>query len=86
MANLNDPTDEVVYSWLNDDVIFTGYVKSFDFEKGLGEIESDNGLELVFHCTQISDGSRSIEVNQKVIFELKFFPTANFQAANIKKI
>ncbi len=46
-----------------------GRVADFDVERGLGEIVSDAGERVVFHCTQIADGSRVIAPGTAVTFE-----------------
>lgn len=46
-----------------------GAVTEFDDARGLGTVES-GGRTFPFHCTQISDGSRTIEVGTVVSFEV----------------
>lgn len=41
---------------------------SFDDAAGLGEVHTEDGATLPFHCTSIADGSRSIEVGAAVDF------------------
>lgn len=48
----------------------TGTVSSFDEEVGLGEIAGDDGATYGFHCIEIADGSRSIDVGTAVRFAL----------------
>lgn len=48
-----------------------GRVASFDDAAGFGEVESDQGTRYFFHCTQIADGSRTIEPGTPVDFELR---------------
>ena len=48
----------------------TGTVVEFDAHVGLGRIEASDGRLLVFHCAEIADGSRSIEVGARVGFSL----------------
>jgi cold shock CspA family protein len=43
-------------------------VETFDQEVGLGEVRTEGGLLLPFHCTEIVDGSRSISVGTDVDF------------------
>lgn len=43
-----------------------GIVESFDERRGDGEILSDHGERLYFHCVSISDGSRTIEVGTRI--------------------
>jgi cold shock CspA family protein len=47
-----------------------GTVSAFDEARGLGAITAADGQEVPFHCTQIADGTRTIEVGQAVRFEL----------------
>jgi cold shock CspA family protein len=47
-----------------------GVVVSFDEEAGMGAVRGDDARELAFHCTQISDGSRTIAVGTDVTFEV----------------
>lgn len=46
-----------------------GVVESFDEPAGLGWILGADGERILFHCTQIADGSRSIEAGVAVRFE-----------------
>lgn len=46
-----------------------GTVTTFDDDAGLGVIAADDGEAYPFHCTQIADGSRTIEVGIHVTFE-----------------
>lgn len=43
-----------------------GIVASFDDHRGDGEIVSDQGERLYFHCVSLSDGSRSIAVGTRI--------------------
>jgi cold shock CspA family protein len=45
-----------------------GIVVDFDEHVGLGHVRSDDGDELLFHCTQIADGTRTIDVGTAVEF------------------
>ena len=47
-----------------------GVVVEFDREVGLGVVERDDGSRLPFHCIEIADGSRDIEVGQPVTFDV----------------
>lgn len=48
-------------------VIRYGIVESFDAHRGLGTIDA-SGQKYLFHCAEISDGSRDIAVNARVSF------------------
>jgi cold shock CspA family protein len=45
-----------------------GAVTEFDADRGLGEITADDGSTYPFHCIEIADGSRSIDVGTRVTF------------------
>jgi cold shock CspA family protein len=47
-----------------------GVVVEFDEARGLGTVES-GGRTYPFHCTQIADGTRTIEVGAQVTFEVR---------------
>lgn len=59
-----------------------GTVVEFDAEVGLGVVDSD-GVRYPFHCIEIADGSRDIEVGTVVSFEVigKF---GRYEAADIR--
>ena len=46
-----------------------GRVIDFDDHVGLGHVEAADGVYL-FHCVEIADGTRTIEVGTHVEFEL----------------
>jgi cold shock CspA family protein len=47
-----------------------GRVVDFDEHVGLGHVADDSGAELLFHCVEIADGSRTIPVGQHVEFDV----------------
>jgi len=51
---------------VNPELLY-GIVESFDAHRGLGVIDSD-GEKYLFHCAEISDGTREIAVNTPVTF------------------
>ena len=60
-----------------------GAVTAFDAEAGLGEIVSEGGARFVFHCIEIADGSRTIDVGAAVDFaQLAKF--GRYEAADIR--
>ena len=48
----------------------SGRVTDFDEHVGLGHVTADDGTEHLFHCVEIADGSRRIDVGAEVTFEL----------------
>ena len=48
----------------------TGVVRSFDVERGLGEVADADGTVYPLHCTQIADGSRRIDPGTPVTFSV----------------
>ena len=55
---------------------------AFDEFVGLGEIDAA-GERVRFHCTQIADGTRTIEVGAPVEFALVLGPTGRPEATAI---
>lgn len=47
-----------------------GTVATFDDHRGYGTIRSAGGDEVFFHCTRITDGTRTIAEGTPVAFEL----------------
>jgi cold shock CspA family protein len=47
-------------------VIIDGQVETFDELRGDGVLVSDGGTMFYFHCVNIADGSRSVNLGQKV--------------------
>ena len=60
-----------------------GTVTSFDESVGLGTIAAADGTDHPFHCIEIADGSRSIEVGTEVSFDL-LAKLGRWEAANIR--
>ncbi len=47
-----------------------GKVLEFDAHSGLGVVESVDGARHAFHCTQVADGSRTVQVGMLVRYEI----------------
>lgn len=47
-----------------------GTVTDFDEARGLGVVTAEDGVTYPFHCTQIADGTRTIDVGAAVRFEV----------------
>jgi cold shock CspA family protein len=62
-----------------------GTVTEFDEGRGLGTIESE-GRTLPFHCTQITDGTRTIEVGTAVSFEVRPGGMGRWEAALVTPV
>jgi cold shock CspA family protein len=60
-----------------------GSVTAFDEAAGLGTIAAADGTDHPFHCIEIADGSRSIEVGTEVSFDL-LAKLGRWEAANIR--
>jgi CspA family cold shock protein len=62
----------------------SGTVVAFDREVGLGDVRADDGTMFGFHCVEIADGSRDIEVGSAVTFEVmsKF---GRYEAARVTR-
>jgi len=62
----------------------TGTVTEFD-AVGLGSVDAADGTRYPFHCIEIADGSRRIEVGTAVTFEL-IGKLGRFEAARITPV
>lgn len=60
-----------------------GTVADFDEHRGTGTVRAEDGAELFFHCTQIADGSRTIEVGTVVEFEVVPGHLGRWEAARL---
>ncbi len=49
----------------------SGSVVEFDAHIGLGRIRTDGGEILLFHCAEIADGSRQIDIDRRVSFVIR---------------
>jgi len=47
-------------------VIIHGRIEVFEELRGDGILESDEGIAFHFHCVNIADGSRSVNLGQRV--------------------
>ncbi len=48
----------------------SGRVIDFDEQVGLGHVEDAAGVVRLFHCVEIADGSRTIDVGADVDFDV----------------
>jgi len=59
-------------------------VAAFDEQVGLGTVETDDGRTWRFHCTQITDGSRTIDVGTRVSFDVVAGHGGTWEAASVR--
>ncbi len=64
----------------------TGTVTNFDTNRGYGTVASDDGREWFFHCTQIADGTRSIEIGARVRFGVVAGRMGRWEAAGLADV
>lgn len=60
-----------------------GVVAEWDEHAGYGTIRADDGTEHFFHCTQLADGTRTIEIGQHVTFDVVPGRLGRWEAENI---
>lgn len=60
-----------------------GSVIAFDEDKGWGTVRDARGGEFFFHCTQISGGSRKIDVGTAVTFDVIAGHLGRWEAAAV---
>ena len=63
-----------------------GTVADFDEHVGLGTVRAEDGRELLFHCTQLIDGTRTIDVGALVRFEIVAGHGGKWEAARVEKL
>ncbi len=63
-----------------------GTVAEFDEHQGMGTIRSEDGRDLFFHCTQIADDSRTIDVGAPVRFEVTAGHLGKWEATDVEKL
>ena len=61
----------------------TGAVTEFDEAVGIGTVTADDGTPYFFHCTQIADGTRTIEVGRRVRFDVVPWHRGRYEAVGI---
>ncbi len=61
-----------------------GVVLQFDEDRGLGEVEDQDGRRYPFHCTRIADGTRTIPVGAKVEFTVVPGLPGRWEASDIR--
>jgi len=62
-----------------------GRVSAFDEPRGLGTIESD-GATYPFHCTALLDGTRTIDRDARVTFDVRAAGMGRWEATRIDKV
>lgn len=48
-----------------------GVITAFDAERGLGEVTATDGRCYPFHCVELTDGTRTVQVGATVTFTLR---------------
>jgi len=61
-----------------------GAVVAFDDFAGKGLVRDTDGRDWFFHCTQIADGSRTIEVGRAVRFDVVAGKLGRWEAAAVR--
>lgn len=63
----------------------TGTVVAFDVRRGLGTVRGDDGTEHAFHCTAITDGTRTIDAGTRVRYILAA-RIGSYEAAELTRL
>jgi hypothetical protein len=61
-----------------------GAVTAFDDHVGLGEV-TDGAGTWAFHCTQLADGSRTVEVGTPVDYEVRPVHAGRLEAFDLRR-
>jgi cold shock CspA family protein len=65
--------------------MMNGTVSAWDEHGGYGTVTSDSGESYFFHCTQIVDGTRTIEAGVRVSFEVVPGRLGRWEAVLVEK-
>jgi cold shock CspA family protein len=60
-----------------------GRVEAFDDARGIGTVVDESGRSYPFHCTALTDGTRSIAVGTRVVFEVAAAHLGSYEARSI---
>ena len=63
----------------------SGSIEIFDEAAGLGVVRGEDDARYPFHCTQIADGSRSIDEGVTVWFEVVAGNQGRWEASSIRR-
>jgi cold shock CspA family protein len=63
-----------------------GTVTAFDEPRGWGELVTADGRTLPFHCTQIADGTRTIDVGTVVEHDVRPGGLGRWEAGQVTKL
>jgi len=66
--------------------IRAGVVMEFDDPRGLGVVVTDGGVQYPFHCANIADGSRRIDVGAAVTWKVIPGRLGQWEAAEIRTL
>jgi len=62
-----------------------GTVVDFDDHVGLGHVDAEDGVHYLFHCVEIADGTRTIDVGARVRFDL-MIKLGSPEASNLRPV
>ncbi len=62
-----------------------GTVADFDEHGGFGTVRAEDGRELFFHCTQLTDGTRTVPVGERVRFEIVAGHLGRWEATRVER-
>ena len=62
-----------------------GVVAEWDEHGGYGTVRAEDGSEHFFHCTQLTDGSRTTSVGTPVRFDVEPGRLGRWEATNVSR-
>jgi cold shock CspA family protein len=57
---------------------------AFDDPRGLGVVRADDDVDYPFHCTAITDGTRTIELGTAVAFRVRPGRLGRWEATDVR--
>ncbi len=68
------------------DVPLIGRVAQFDEPRGIGVVETTDGRQYPFHCTAITDGSRSVAEATTVVLTVRAGRLGRLEASSVRPL
>jgi cold shock CspA family protein len=62
----------------------TGTVTEFDDPRGIGTVTTEDGRTLLFHCTAVADGTRTIAEGTPVVVAVVAGLPGRWEAASVR--
>jgi cold shock CspA family protein len=86
LTGLPTPPASAVSLWSAREPERSGRVAAFDDDRGLGTVADEAGNVYWFHCTALSDGSRSVAVGTPVLFRVAAGHLGRLEGRDLRRV